>query len=110
MTNWLDPDEVKAAYDKAESTRGKWSAAATNDYHAYNAVAVLSALAELDPRQLQAYGCDELCNRNNPISNAAGKPCDCSPGHFFRIWRVALVVTGKEDGRDAGRESLGGQD
>ena len=94
MTNWLEPEEVRAAYNKAESTRGKWSIAATEDYHARNAQAVLSALAELpEPNtrcDICTYGAAHK-RHQSPTDNHEYKD-----NLLHRLWTIARIVVGKE--------------
>ena len=97
MTDWLNVEDVRISIEAHVADREFLMALARVQQKSGIALKVLEALAELDPRQLQAYGCDENCNRNNPISNAAGKPCDCAPGHFFRLWSIARLICGKEE-------------
>lgn len=91
MTNWLDPAEVRAAYQKAESTKGKWSTAATQDYHRSNAWRVLEAIAAL-PEPESSCG---VRARQLPDGTTLVDSVDVN-SLLHRIWRIARIVCGKD--------------
>lgn len=82
MTNWLDPEEVKAQVAKAVGTEGKWSHAATTDYHRLNAWSVLEALASLP----------EPPNKRH-IDEGVGI---CEHCDLRRIRHIARIIVGKD--------------
>jgi hypothetical protein len=83
MTNWLDPEDVKAELPKA--TAAGLALGLPNDRGSRSiAILVLEAIAELPEPTAHWH---RACNHGE----------ECQDGvEFRRLWLIARIVTGKE--------------
>lgn len=100
MTDWMNVEDVRAAVAKAVATTGKWSHAATTDYHRMNAWQVLEALAELpEPDAMcDVEGCPFIVTAPHaqPDTWVVGSHAYQEP-LLHRLWSIARLICGKEE-------------